>query len=167
MISASLSDELLADIAQAPRSAHCSGEETLAYYSMLRRKPVGKHHVQICTNMSCMLRGGNQLLEAAKKRLGIGNKEVTARRQCFRWKKSSASALAPALRRCRSITISSRISMPTKLTGFSSNCDAGRKTDAGAGDFRRAARAATSGNPGDQPALRASRIRARSMSSGN
>jgi NADH-quinone oxidoreductase subunit F len=44
---------------------------------MLHRKPMGKHHVQICTNVACMLRGGNELLEQAKKRLEIGNKEVT------------------------------------------------------------------------------------------
>ena len=44
---------------------------------MLHRKPVGKHHVQVCTNVACMLRGGNELLEHAKKRLEIGNKEVT------------------------------------------------------------------------------------------
>ena len=52
-------------------------EETLAYYSMLHRKPIGKHHVQVCTNVACMLRGGNELLEHAKKRLEIGNKETT------------------------------------------------------------------------------------------
>ena len=36
-------------------------DETLAYYSMLRRKPAGNYHVQVCTNISCMLRGGNEL----------------------------------------------------------------------------------------------------------
>ena len=52
-------------------------EETLQYYSMLRRKPMGKHHVQVCTNVACMLRGGTELLEHAKKRLEIGHKETT------------------------------------------------------------------------------------------
>ncbi len=51
--------------------------ETLAYYSMLHRKPMGKHHVQVCTNVSCMLRGGNQLLEHVERKLEIGNKQVT------------------------------------------------------------------------------------------
>jgi len=32
--------------------------ETMAYYSMLRRQRAGKYHVQVCTNVSCMLRGG-------------------------------------------------------------------------------------------------------------
>jgi NADH-quinone oxidoreductase subunit E len=53
-------------------------EEVLSYYSMLRRKPLGKHHVQICTNISCMLTGGAELFEYACKKLGIGNKEITA-----------------------------------------------------------------------------------------
>src|SRR6266852_5575012 len=44
---------------------------------MLHRKPMGKHHVQVCTNVACMLRGGYDILEQAKKRLEIGHKEVT------------------------------------------------------------------------------------------
>src|SRR5258708_36233998 len=52
-------------------------EETLAYYSMLHRKPWGKHHVQICTNVACMLKGGNEILDRAKKRLEIGHRETT------------------------------------------------------------------------------------------
>src|SRR6202022_4665430 len=53
-------------------------EETLAYYSMLHRKPMGKHHVQVCTNVACMLRGGYDILNQAKKGLEIGHKETTA-----------------------------------------------------------------------------------------
>jgi NADH-quinone oxidoreductase subunit F len=72
-----ISDELIAEIAQRLDLHTVQVEETLQYYSMLHRKPMGKHHVQICTNVACMLRGGNELLEQAKKRLEIGNKEVT------------------------------------------------------------------------------------------
>src|ERR1700736_2107 len=73
-----LSDEMIGEIAQRLDLRTVQVEETLAYYSMLHRKPMGKHHVQICTNVACMLRGGAELLEAAKKRLEIGHKEVTA-----------------------------------------------------------------------------------------
>jgi NADH-quinone oxidoreductase subunit F len=73
-----LSDEMIAEIARRLDLHTVQVEETLAYYSMLHRKPMGKHHVQICTNVACMLRGGTELLEAAKKRLEIGHKEVTA-----------------------------------------------------------------------------------------
>jgi NADH-quinone oxidoreductase subunit F len=72
-----VSDEMIAEIAQRLELRTIQVEETLAYYSMLRRKPVGKHHVQVCTNVACMLRGGYEILEQAKKRLEIGHKETT------------------------------------------------------------------------------------------
>jgi NADH-quinone oxidoreductase subunit E len=49
----------------------------LSYYSMLRTKPAGKYNVQVCTNISCMLRGGYEILDHCKAKLGIGNKGVT------------------------------------------------------------------------------------------
>jgi NADH-quinone oxidoreductase subunit F len=73
-----ISDEMIAEIAQRLDLNNVQVEETLAYYSMLRRKPMGKHHVQVCTNVACMLKGGYELLERAKKRLEIGHKETTA-----------------------------------------------------------------------------------------
>ena len=71
-----LSDELLEEIARRLDLNMTQVTETLAYYSMLRRKPAGKYHVQVCTNISCMLRGGNEVFEHVKKRLGIENREV-------------------------------------------------------------------------------------------
>ena len=50
----------------------------LSYYSMLRTKPAGKYNVQVCTNISCMLRGGYEIRDHCKATLGIGNKQVTA-----------------------------------------------------------------------------------------
>ena len=73
-----VSDEMIAEIGQRLDLNNVQIEETLAYYSMLHRKPMGKHHVQICTNVACMLKGGYALLERAKKRLEIGHKETTA-----------------------------------------------------------------------------------------
>jgi NADH-quinone oxidoreductase subunit F len=72
-----VSDEMIAEIGQRLDLNNVQIEETLAYYSMLRRKPMGKNHVQICTNVACMLKGGYELLDRAKKRLEIGNKETT------------------------------------------------------------------------------------------
>src|SRR5580658_5976582 len=72
-----VSDEMIAEIARRLDLNNVQVEETLAYYSMLHRKPMGKYHVQVCTNVACMLRGGNEMLERAKQRLEIGNKEVT------------------------------------------------------------------------------------------
>ena len=72
-----VSDEVIAEIAARLELRSVQVEETLEYYSMLHRKPMGKYHVQVCTNVACMLRGGNELLDRAKKRLEIGHKEVT------------------------------------------------------------------------------------------
>ncbi|HUO35041.1 MAG TPA: NADH-quinone oxidoreductase subunit NuoF [Candidatus Acidoferrum sp.] len=72
-----LSDELLEEIARRLDLNITEVTETLAYYSMLHRKPAGKHHIQVCTNISCMLRGGNELYAHVQKRLGIGHKEVS------------------------------------------------------------------------------------------
>jgi NADH-quinone oxidoreductase subunit F len=73
-----ITDEMVGEIAGRLDLHPVQVEETLAFYSMLRRKPMGKHHVQVCTNIACMLCGGVELLEHAKKRLEIGNKETTA-----------------------------------------------------------------------------------------
>ena len=72
-----ITDELVTEIAGRLDLHEVQVEETLAYYSMLHRKPWGKNHVQICTNVACMLKGGNELLDRAKKRLEIGHKEIT------------------------------------------------------------------------------------------
>ena len=72
-----LGDDILEEIAKRLDLNTIQVEETLAYYSMLRRKPAGRYHIQVCTNISCMLRGGNELYQHVQKRLGIGNKEVS------------------------------------------------------------------------------------------
>jgi NADH-quinone oxidoreductase subunit F len=72
-----LSDELLEEIAQRVGVNRIQVEETLEYYSMLRRKPAGRYHIQVCTNISCMLRGANELFAHVQKRLGIGNEQVS------------------------------------------------------------------------------------------
>ena len=72
-----LSDDVLEEIAQRVGLNMIQVTETLEYYSMLRRKPAGRFHIQVCTNISCMLRGGNELFQHVQKRLEIGNKQVS------------------------------------------------------------------------------------------
>jgi len=48
-----------------------------SFYTMYFKKPMGKHHVQVCTNVSCMLRGGEAIYKHVKERLGIGHNETT------------------------------------------------------------------------------------------
>jgi NADH-quinone oxidoreductase subunit E len=45
---------------------------------MLRTKPLGKYHVQVCTNISCLLRGADEVYEHCERKLGIGHKETTS-----------------------------------------------------------------------------------------
>src|ERR1700752_1931513 len=72
-----VSDEMIGEIARRLGLNTLQVTETMAYYSMLRRQPAGKFHVQVCTNVSCMLRGGNQLYEFVQKKLEIGHKQTT------------------------------------------------------------------------------------------
>ena|SRR5215831_7750446 len=52
--------------------------EVITFYSMLRTKPVGKNHIQVCTNISCLLLGGEQIFEHISERLGIKEGETTS-----------------------------------------------------------------------------------------
>jgi NADH-quinone oxidoreductase subunit E len=73
-----ISDAVVAEIAVRIGINELEVRNVLSYYSLLRTKPVGRHHVQVCTNISCMLRGGYEIFNHCKKRLGIENKETTA-----------------------------------------------------------------------------------------
>src|SRR5689334_3706435 len=73
----SITQELVDEVAARVGITPLQVEEVLSYYSMLHRKPLGKHHVQVCTNISCLLTGGMELWEQACRKLGIGHKEVT------------------------------------------------------------------------------------------
>ena len=72
-----VSDEVVAELAKRLDLLELDVRGVLSYYSMLRTKPAGKYNVQVCTNISCMLRGGFELLDHCKKTLGIGHKGVT------------------------------------------------------------------------------------------
>ena len=55
--------------------AHVLGVVT--FYTMFHSTPVGKHHIEVCTNVSCMLRGSEKIVELLEKRLGIGLGETS------------------------------------------------------------------------------------------
>jgi NADH-quinone oxidoreductase subunit E len=52
--------------------------EVASFYSMFETKPVGRHHVSICTNISCMLRGSKEIVDHVESKLGIKTGESTA-----------------------------------------------------------------------------------------
>jgi NADH-quinone oxidoreductase subunit E len=74
----SMTEELIQEVAKRVGVTPLQVNEVLTYYSMLHQKPMGKYHVQICTNISCLLVGGEELWNRASQKLGIGHKEVTA-----------------------------------------------------------------------------------------
>ncbi len=51
--------------------------EVATFYSMFETTPVGRHHVSVCTNVSCMLRGGEEILAHLEQKLGIRVGEST------------------------------------------------------------------------------------------
>ena len=73
-----LSDAVISEVAARIGITELDVRDVISYYSLMHTKPHGKYHVQVCTNISCMLRGGNELLAHCKQRLGIGNKETTS-----------------------------------------------------------------------------------------
>ncbi len=50
---------------------------TATFYTMLHKKPVGRYHIQVCTNLACWLRGSDDVLEHLQRRLGIRVGETT------------------------------------------------------------------------------------------
>lgn len=55
--------------------AHVHG--CVTFYTMFKQRPSGRHHIQICTTLSCMLRGSDELVEHVQRKLGIGRGETT------------------------------------------------------------------------------------------
>jgi NADH-quinone oxidoreductase subunit E len=72
-----VSDAVVAELAERLDLYELDVRNVLSYYSMLRTVPVGQYNVQVCTNISCMLRGGYELLDHCKHTLGIGHKQTT------------------------------------------------------------------------------------------
>ncbi len=51
--------------------------EIATFYSMFETKPVGRHHVSVCTNICCMLRGSEEVVDHIERKLGIKTGEST------------------------------------------------------------------------------------------
>jgi NADH-quinone oxidoreductase subunit E len=66
-------DELVAYL-QVPRT---QVDEVLAFYTMFTRKPIGRHHLQVCHTLPCALRGGESLVRYLSESLGIAPGETT------------------------------------------------------------------------------------------
>ena len=67
--------DAVAELLEMPR---ISVYEIATFYSMFQTKPVGRHNVSICTNISCMLRGADDIVRHVENKLGIKRGESTA-----------------------------------------------------------------------------------------
>jgi NADH-quinone oxidoreductase subunit E len=72
-----LTPELMIAVAEYLKLPPIQVFEVASFYSMFETKPVGKHSISVCTNISCMLRGGDDILAHVEKRLGIKAGEST------------------------------------------------------------------------------------------
>ena len=72
-----LSDEVIEELASRLELTALDVRNVISYYSMLTTKPRGKYNVQVCTNIACMLVGGEELLGHCQKTLGIAHKGTT------------------------------------------------------------------------------------------
>ncbi|MGA7219200.1 MAG: NAD(P)H-dependent oxidoreductase subunit E [Candidatus Sulfotelmatobacter sp.] len=72
-----LSDEVIAELASRLELTELEVRNVISYYSMLTTKPRGKFNVQVCTNISCLVRGGEEILRHCAKKLGVANRGTT------------------------------------------------------------------------------------------
>jgi len=72
-----LSDEVISELAGRLELTELDVRTVISVFSMLTTKPRGKYNVQVCTNIACLLRGGEELLEHCEKKLSIGHKGTT------------------------------------------------------------------------------------------
>jgi len=72
-----LTPELMDAVAEYLELPNIQVYEVATFYSMFQTKPVGRHNVAICTNVSCMLRGADDIIEHVEFRLGVKLGETT------------------------------------------------------------------------------------------
>jgi len=72
-----LTTELMDSVAEYLGLPNILVYEVASFYSMFETKPCGRHHVSVCTNISCMLRGSQEIVDYVEKKLGIKTGEST------------------------------------------------------------------------------------------
>jgi NADH-quinone oxidoreductase subunit E len=73
-----LSDEVINELAGRLELTELEVRNVISYYSMLTTHPRGKYNVQVCTNIACLLRGGDELFEHCENKFGVKHKGTTA-----------------------------------------------------------------------------------------
>lgn len=72
-----LSKESITEVAQYLGIPEIAAMEVATFYNMYDLSPVGKYKVTICTNISCMLRGSDEIVNHLQQKLGVGFNEIT------------------------------------------------------------------------------------------
>ncbi len=73
-----LGEEVIKDLADRLELTELEVRNVISYYSMLTTRPRGKYNVQVCTNIACLLRGGDELFEHCENKFGVKHKGTTA-----------------------------------------------------------------------------------------
>ena len=72
-----LSEETLIYVAELLQLSPAFVASVASFYTMYYKRPMGRHHVQVCTNLSCALRGADVIVDCLRTHLGIGVGETT------------------------------------------------------------------------------------------
>lgn len=73
-----LSQECISEVASYLRMPEIAAMEVATFYNMYDLEPVGKYKITVCTNISCMLRDSDAIVNHLQAKLGVGFNEVTA-----------------------------------------------------------------------------------------
>jgi NADH-quinone oxidoreductase subunit E len=73
-----ISPEVIDSLAQIMDIPRAQIQEVATFYTMFNKKPIGRHHVQVCTNISCAMAGGRELVDHICKKLNVEMGEITS-----------------------------------------------------------------------------------------
>ncbi len=78
-----LTTELMDAVAEYLGMAKIAVYEVASFYSMFETKPVGRHSISVCTNISCMLNGSDEIVKSLEDKLGIKTGETSEDGRCY------------------------------------------------------------------------------------
>jgi NADH-quinone oxidoreductase subunit E len=77
-----LPDAAIAAVARELELPQARVYGVVTFYDLLHQHQVGRHRIRVCTNLPCMLRGSDEIMETLRQELGVGENEVTADGRC-------------------------------------------------------------------------------------
>lgn len=77
-----LPDEAIQAVAAELGLAESKVYGVVTFYDLFHQKPVGRHRIRVCTNLSCQIRGAGEIMETLQRELGVSEEEVTPDGRC-------------------------------------------------------------------------------------